>query len=159
MNPLEELLARERIRQLAQRYALTVDGKDLDGIAALFVEDVNNGRYGSGREASRPSTTTCSGTSTVRCTWSPIMSSTSTTMTTPTAWSTRHVLSDGVRSDQMEIRVRIPHTGAQATTEFVRYISGALLRWTEARTRVPTSSAQRSAARSISPGSPQSGSS
>ena len=50
MEPLEELLARERIRQLAQHYALAVDGKDLDGLAVLFVEDVNNGRYGRGRE-------------------------------------------------------------------------------------------------------------
>src|SRR5262245_47651249 len=38
MDPLEGLLARAKIRQLAQRYALAVDGKDLDGIAALFVE-------------------------------------------------------------------------------------------------------------------------
>jgi hypothetical protein len=50
MNPLEELVARDQIRQLAQRYALAVDGKDLDGIAALFVDDVDNGRYGTGRE-------------------------------------------------------------------------------------------------------------
>ncbi len=50
MNPLEELLARDAIRQLAERYALAVDGKDLDTLAGLFVEDVNNGRYGSGRE-------------------------------------------------------------------------------------------------------------
>jgi hypothetical protein len=50
MDALEELIARDRIRQLALRYALAVDGKDLDGIAALFVEDVDNGRYGTGRE-------------------------------------------------------------------------------------------------------------
>ena len=50
MDTLEELAARDRIRQLAQRYALAVDGKDLDGVAALFVEDVDNGRYGRGRE-------------------------------------------------------------------------------------------------------------
>ena len=31
------MLARDKIRQLAERYALAVDGKDLDGIAALFV--------------------------------------------------------------------------------------------------------------------------
>jgi len=36
VNAIEELLARKRIRQLAVRYALAVDGKDLDGIAALF---------------------------------------------------------------------------------------------------------------------------
>jgi hypothetical protein len=50
MDPLEELVARDRICQLAYRYALGVDGKDLDGLAALFVEDVDNGRYGPGRE-------------------------------------------------------------------------------------------------------------
>jgi len=50
MDALEELVARDRIRALAQRYALAVDGKDLDGLAALFVEDVDNGRYGPGRE-------------------------------------------------------------------------------------------------------------
>jgi ketosteroid isomerase-like protein len=50
VTPIEELLAREKIRQLAERYALAVDGKDLDGLAALFVDDVDNGRYGAGRE-------------------------------------------------------------------------------------------------------------
>lgn len=50
MDAFEELIARDKIRQLAHRYALSVDGKDLDGIAALFMEDVNNGRYGPGRE-------------------------------------------------------------------------------------------------------------
>ena len=47
---LDQLIARDRIHQLADRYALAVDGKDVDGIAALFVEDVDNGRYGPGRE-------------------------------------------------------------------------------------------------------------
>jgi hypothetical protein len=49
MDALEELTAREAIRALALRYALAVDGKDLDGLAALFVPDVDNGRYGPGR--------------------------------------------------------------------------------------------------------------
>jgi hypothetical protein len=48
MDALEELLARDGIRQLAERYALAVDGKDLEGIARLFVDDVDNGRYGAG---------------------------------------------------------------------------------------------------------------
>src|SRR5215831_12971728 len=47
---MEELLARERIRQLAFRYAVAVDGKDIDTIATLFVTDVDNGRYGPGPE-------------------------------------------------------------------------------------------------------------
>ena len=50
MDSLQELLARDGIRQLAERYALAVDGKDLDGIATLFVDDVDNGRYGTGPE-------------------------------------------------------------------------------------------------------------
>ena len=50
MDSLQELLARDAIRQLAARYALAVDGKDLDGIATLFVDDVENGRYGTGSE-------------------------------------------------------------------------------------------------------------
>jgi hypothetical protein len=40
------------ILQLAARYALAVDSKDLEGIVALFVDDVNAGRsWGIGREA------------------------------------------------------------------------------------------------------------
>ena len=40
MDALDELVARDQIRQLAERYALAVDGKDIDGVAVLFVEDV-----------------------------------------------------------------------------------------------------------------------
>jgi hypothetical protein len=50
MDALEELLARDKIRELADRYALAVDGKDLDGLATLFVADVDNGRFGPGRD-------------------------------------------------------------------------------------------------------------
>lgn len=50
MDEWGALLAREAIRALAQRYALAVDGKDIDAIAALFVPDVDNGRFGSGPE-------------------------------------------------------------------------------------------------------------
>lgn len=50
MDALDELVSRDAIRQLTYRYALAVDGKDLDGIAALFAKDVDNGRYGPGRE-------------------------------------------------------------------------------------------------------------
>ena len=53
MDRLEELLARDEIRQLAERYAVAVDGKDIDGLAGLFVEGVDNGRYGPGREGVR----------------------------------------------------------------------------------------------------------
>jgi hypothetical protein len=50
MDALGELIARDQIRQLAFRYALAVDGKDVDGLAELFVDDVDNGRYGPGPE-------------------------------------------------------------------------------------------------------------
>ena len=40
------------IQQLAARYALAVDSKDVDGVVSLFVEDVNaGGSWGTGREA------------------------------------------------------------------------------------------------------------
>jgi hypothetical protein len=50
MDAMEELVARDRIHQLADRYAIAVDGKDLAALSMLFVEDVKNGRYGPGRE-------------------------------------------------------------------------------------------------------------
>lgn len=50
MDQLAALIARDEIRQLAVRYALAVDAKDLDSLAVLFAEDVDNGRYGPGRD-------------------------------------------------------------------------------------------------------------
>jgi hypothetical protein len=50
MDAVDELLARDRIRQLAERYALAVDSKDLESLSGLFPHDVDNGRYGVGRE-------------------------------------------------------------------------------------------------------------
>ena len=50
MDDLDRLCSLEAIRGLALRYALAADGKDLDGMAALFVPDVDNGRYGPGRD-------------------------------------------------------------------------------------------------------------
>jgi hypothetical protein len=41
------------IQQLAQRYAVCVDARDLDRLVELFVPDVRVGREGSGREALR----------------------------------------------------------------------------------------------------------
>lgn len=49
------LLAYEEIRQLAARYALAVDSRDLDALCALFVDDVRVTRDASGREALRAS--------------------------------------------------------------------------------------------------------
>lgn len=49
MDGITYLLALEAIRDLAQRYALAADGKDLDAMAQLFAPDVDNGRFGVGR--------------------------------------------------------------------------------------------------------------
>lgn len=51
----EQLLAYEQIRQLAARYALSVDSRDLDTLVSLYVDDVNAGPFGRGREALRAS--------------------------------------------------------------------------------------------------------
>jgi ketosteroid isomerase-like protein len=52
---LRWLVAHEQIRQLASRYALAVDSRDLDALVALFVPDVRVGRDSYGREALRGS--------------------------------------------------------------------------------------------------------
>jgi uncharacterized protein (TIGR02246 family) len=41
------------IQQLPSRYAMAVDARDLDAFVALFVDDVDCGRYGKGRDALR----------------------------------------------------------------------------------------------------------
>ncbi|MGP3791590.1 nuclear transport factor 2 family protein [Pseudomonas sp. B392_1p] len=48
---LERVEAQLAIGQLPARYALAVDGRDLDALAELFAEDVDCGRWGKGREA------------------------------------------------------------------------------------------------------------
>lgn len=53
MDALAELLARDEIRQLAHRYAVAIDARDLDALVALFVPDVRVGREASGRDALR----------------------------------------------------------------------------------------------------------
>jgi hypothetical protein len=50
MDVLQELVARDQIRQLAERYSLAVDGKDLEGIAALFSDAADFGSFGAGRD-------------------------------------------------------------------------------------------------------------
>jgi ketosteroid isomerase-like protein len=49
----ERLLATLEIQQLAQRYAVYVDARDLDRLVELFVPDVRASRSRSGREALR----------------------------------------------------------------------------------------------------------
>jgi ketosteroid isomerase-like protein len=55
VNALERLVAHEEIRQLAARYALALDSRDLDTLVGLFVDDVQVGRAEYGREALRAS--------------------------------------------------------------------------------------------------------
>lgn len=50
IDRLESMVA---IQQLAIRYALAVDGRDLDGWTELFVPDVACGRHGEGRKVLR----------------------------------------------------------------------------------------------------------
>jgi ketosteroid isomerase-like protein len=53
MNDLERLLAIDSIRQLASRYAVSMDARDIDALVSLYVEDVRVGRDHSGRDALR----------------------------------------------------------------------------------------------------------
>jgi ketosteroid isomerase-like protein len=53
MDPIERLLAYEEIRQLAYRYALATDARDLETLCGLFVDDVQVGREARGRAALR----------------------------------------------------------------------------------------------------------
>ena len=53
MSTLERLADLEEIRQVAHRYAVALDARDLDALVDLFVPDVRVGREGSGRDALR----------------------------------------------------------------------------------------------------------
>ena len=53
MDDLAQLLARDEIRQLALRYALAIDSRDIDTLVGLFVDDVQVGRNSFGRQALR----------------------------------------------------------------------------------------------------------
>jgi ketosteroid isomerase-like protein len=55
LDSVERLIAYEEIRQLAARYALATDARDLDALVALFVDDVQIGRDAFGRDALRAS--------------------------------------------------------------------------------------------------------
>lgn len=52
-DPTVYPLACEQIRQLASRYAVFMNHRDLDSLVGLFVDDVRVGRQSSGREALR----------------------------------------------------------------------------------------------------------
>lgn len=51
VTELERLIACEEIRQLASRYAVALDSRDIDALVALYVDDVAVGRDRSGRQA------------------------------------------------------------------------------------------------------------
>jgi ketosteroid isomerase-like protein len=53
VNEIQQLRAYEQIRQLASRYAVATDRRDVDTLASLFVPDVRVGRDTYGREALR----------------------------------------------------------------------------------------------------------
>ena len=50
---IDRIESLQAIQQLPMRYALAVDGRDIDAWVDLFVEDVNCGRQGSGRAVLR----------------------------------------------------------------------------------------------------------
>ena len=50
---VDRLESIEAIRALSHRYAQTADLRDIDGLLDLFVDDVNCGRWGTGRAALR----------------------------------------------------------------------------------------------------------
>lgn len=53
MNDLERLLAYEEIRQLAHRYAVATDARDIDALVNLYVPDVRISSTLSGRDTLR----------------------------------------------------------------------------------------------------------
>lgn len=56
-DPMAWLVAHEEIRQLASRYAIALDARDLDALVGLFVDDVRVGRDQAGPMALRASFT------------------------------------------------------------------------------------------------------
>ena len=57
IDPIAWLVAHEQIRQLASRYAIALDARDMDTLVSLFVDDVRVGRDLTGRDALRASFT------------------------------------------------------------------------------------------------------
>ncbi len=53
MTPVEELLARERIRELALRYSVAIADRDVDLMVSLYADDADFGTFGSGPDALR----------------------------------------------------------------------------------------------------------
>ena len=53
MTPTEELIARERIRDLALRYSVAIADRDVELMVSLYAEDASFGSFGNGPEALR----------------------------------------------------------------------------------------------------------
>jgi hypothetical protein len=53
IDPIAWLVAHEQIRQLASRYAIALDARDIDTLVSLFVDDVRVGRGAIGHDALR----------------------------------------------------------------------------------------------------------
>jgi len=53
LRRIERIESHQAIQQLPIRYALAVDSRDIDSWVGLFIEDVNCGRHGTGREVLR----------------------------------------------------------------------------------------------------------
>ena len=82
---LDRIESHLAIQQLPSRYALAVDARDLDAWLDLFVEDVDCGRHGKGREAFGGGSTRNCAPSIVRIIRSAVTSSTSSMPTMPPA--------------------------------------------------------------------------
>ncbi|MDT5223941.1 MAG: hypothetical protein QOG19_1348 [Mycobacterium sp.] len=48
---LDRIESMQQLGQLPSRYAMALDARDLDGLVSLFVDDVEAGKHGRGREA------------------------------------------------------------------------------------------------------------
>ena len=53
ITTLEQLLAREQIRDLVDRYAVAIDGHQVDDVAALFDPEMDDEKYGKGQDGVR----------------------------------------------------------------------------------------------------------
>lgn len=53
LDRLDRLESLQEIQELAHRYAMAVDARDIDTFLGLYIEDVDCGRRGKGREALR----------------------------------------------------------------------------------------------------------
>lgn len=53
LDRIDRIEAHQAIQQLAVKYAMAVDARDVDAWLGMFVDDIDCGRRGKGREALR----------------------------------------------------------------------------------------------------------